>query len=222
MEPVHVKSVNNFQNALLVSSWKISLNCLLISISGNGTWTELEEVRQDGKTSFYFFIFFVNRFQVCFVQSFTTIIIKCKASFSCHSSSSHYSTQGFVLISFHFIFYFLKNKILYNFTCDLLLSLWISELKCGQACGKNMTKNSQVNGSLRENISVFWSHLLALISRRNVGMRGHLRKEIILLKYQYFRFRTKTGAHFELLNWLEKSKRLLMLEDYDIVHFAIC
>ena len=31
-------------------------------------------------------------------------------------------------------------------------------------------------------------------------MRGHLRKEIILLKYQYFRFMTKTGAHFELLN----------------------
>ena len=63
-----------------------------------------------------------------------------------------------------------------------------------------MTKNSQANGSLRENISVFLLHLLDLISRRNVGMRGHLRKEIVLLKYQYFRFRTKTGAHFELLN----------------------
>ena len=216
MDPVHVKSINNFQNALLVSSWKISLNCLLISISRNSTWTELGEGRWDGKTSLYFF--FVKRFQVCFVQCFTIIIIECKVSFSCHSSSSHYSTQGFVLISFHF---FLKNKILYNFTCDLLLSLQISELKCGQKCGKNMTKNSQVNGSLRENISVFWSHLLALISRRNVGMRGHLRKEIILIKYQYFRFRTKTGAHFELLNWLEKSTRLLMLEDYDIVHFTI-
>ena len=71
---------------------------------------------------FNFFLcvfFFVNRF----------IIIKCKASFSCHSSSSHYSTQGFVLISFNFIFSFLKNKILFNFTCDLLLSLRISELK---------------------------------------------------------------------------------------------
>ena len=54
-------------------------------------------------------------------------------------SSSHYSTQGFILISFHFIFSFLKNKknkILCNFTCDLLLSLWISDLKCRQACGK--------------------------------------------------------------------------------------
>ena len=49
---------------------KISLNCLLIYISGNGTWTELEEGRQDGKTSFYFFIFFVNRFQVCFCTVF--------------------------------------------------------------------------------------------------------------------------------------------------------
>ena len=157
-----------------------------------------------GRLVFIFLFFFVNRF-VCFVQCFTIIIIICKASFSCHSSSSHYSTQGFVLISFHFIFSFLKNKIFCNLTCDLLLSLRISELKCRQACRKNMTKNSQANGSLRENVSVFWSHLLALISRRNVGMRGHLRKEIILLKYQYFRFSAKTGAHFELLNWLEKS-----------------
>ena len=129
MEPVHVKSVNKSQNVLLVSSWKISLNCLLISISGNDTWTDLEEGWWNGKTSFYFLFFFVNRF-VCFVQCFTIIIIKCKASFSCHSSSSHYSTQGFVLISFHFIFSFLKNKILYNFTCDLLLSLQLSDLKC--------------------------------------------------------------------------------------------
>ena len=63
---------------------------------------------------------------------------------------------------------------------------------------KSSTKNSQANGSLRENVSVFWSHLLALMSRRNIGMRGHLRKGIILLTYQYFRFRIKTGAHFEL------------------------
>ena len=91
---------------------------------------------------------------VFFVQRFTIIIIKCKASFSCQSSSFHYSTQGFILISFHFILSFLKNKILCNFTCDLLLSLQISDLKCGQVCGKNMAKNSQVNGSLRENVSV--------------------------------------------------------------------
>ena len=53
-------------------------------------------------------------------------------------------------VSFHFFFFKKINKILSSFTCDLLLSLWISDLKCGQA------KNSRVNdGSLRENISVF-------------------------------------------------------------------
>ena len=46
------------QNAVLVSR-KFSLNCLLISISGKSTWIELDEGRQAGKkTSFYFFIFF--------------------------------------------------------------------------------------------------------------------------------------------------------------------
>ena len=54
------------------------------------------------------------------------------------------------LVSFHF-FFFNKKKIyiLSSFTCDLLLSLRISDLKCGQA------KNSKANGSLRENVSVF-------------------------------------------------------------------
>ena len=110
----------------------------------------------------FFWTFYLNHLSPLwgyfFVQCFTIIIIKCKASFSCHSSSSHYSTQGFILISFHFIFSFLKNKknkILCNFTCDLLLCLQISDLKCGQAYRKNMTKNSQANGSLRENISIF-------------------------------------------------------------------
>ena len=28
------------------------------------------------------------------------------------------------------------------------------------------------------------------------------KERIVLLKYQYFRFRTKSGAHFELLNWI--------------------
>ena len=54
------------------------------------------------------------------------------------------------LISFHFFFFKKIKKILFSFTCDLLLSLQISDLKCGQA------KNSRANdGSLRENISVF-------------------------------------------------------------------
>ena len=46
------------QNMLLVSSWNIALNLLLISISGNGTWIQLEDGRLDGKISFYLFIFF--------------------------------------------------------------------------------------------------------------------------------------------------------------------
>ena len=98
-----------------------------------------------GRRLVFIFLFFLKI--DCTV--FTIIIIKCKASFSCHSSAFHYSTQGFVLISFHFIFSFLKNKILCNFTCDLLFCLRISDLKCGKA------KNSQANGSLRENVSVF-------------------------------------------------------------------
>ena len=192
----------------------------MIFISGNVTWTGSEGDRWDGKKIevFIFLFFFVNRFVDCFFCTvFTIFIIKCKASFSCHSSSSHYSTQGFVLISFYFIFSFLiknkNNKILCNFTSDLVLCLRISDLKCGQKTPKRM-------GPWEKTFPFFWSHLLAIISR-NVGTKGHLRKEIILLKYQVFRFGTKSGGQFELLNWLEKSTRLLMLEDYDIVHFTI-
>ena len=64
----------------------------------------------------FFLFFFVNRFvDFFFCTVFTIFIIKCKALFSCHSSSYHYSTQGFVLISFHFIFSFLitNKKIKY-------------------------------------------------------------------------------------------------------------
>ena len=133
---------------------------------------------------------------VFFCTVFTIIIIKCKASFSCHSSSYHYSTQGFILNSFHFIFSFLKNKKnkkLCNFTCDLLFCLRISDLKCRQA------KNSQANGSLRENVSVF---LIApsCYNKQKCRYEGHLRKEIVLLKYQVFRFGIKSGGQFELLN----------------------
>ena len=126
------------------------------------------------------------------------------------------------LVSFHFFFFNKKKKkkIMQFHICpsvvftDIRLKMW--------------TKNSQANRSLRENVSVFLSHLLAIISR-NVGTKGHLKKEIILLKYQFFRFMTKSGGQFELLNWLEKSTRLLelklklelKLEDYDIVHFTI-
>ena len=54
------KLLSAVQN-LRMQSWlvveKFSFNCLLISISGNGTWTELEEGWRDGKkTSFWFFL----------------------------------------------------------------------------------------------------------------------------------------------------------------------
>ena len=170
------------------------------------------------RLKFLFFYFFCKYIWLLFfLQCFTIIIIKCKALFSCHSSSSHYSTQGFVLISFHFIFSFLiknkKNKILCNFRSDLLFCLRISDLKCRQKTPKWM-------GPWEKMFPFIWLHLLAIISR-NVGTKGHLRKEIVLLKYQVFRFGTKSGGQFELLNWLEKSTRLLMLEDYDLVHFLI-
>ena len=44
------------------------------------------------------------------------------------------------------------------------------------------------------------SHLLALISSRNVGMRGHSRKGIILLEHQCVGFGIKAGTQFEILN----------------------
>ena len=111
------------------------------------------------------------------------------------------------LVSFHFFFFnkkFKKNKILCNFTSDLLLCLRISDLKCGPKTPKQI-------GPWEKTFPFFLSHLLTIISR-NVGTKGHLRKEIILLKYQVFRFGTKSGGQFELLNWLEKSTRLFEVE----------
>ena len=73
---------------MVLVSRKFSLNCLLISISGNFTWTRSEEDRQDGKMIeiFIFLFFFVNRFGCCF---FFTV-------FNHH----HYQIQGFVFMSF--------------------------------------------------------------------------------------------------------------------------
>ena len=140
---------------------------------------------------------------VFFCTVFTIFIIKCKALFSCHSSSSHYSTQGFVLISFHFIFSFLiknkKKKILCNFTSDLVLCLRISDLKCGQKTPKRM-------GPWEKTFPFFWSHLLAIISR-NVGTKGHLRKEIVLLKYQVFQIWDKKWWPVWTLKFIGKKHK---------------
>ena len=32
-------------------------------------------------------------------------------------------------------------------------------------------------------------------------MKGHLRKEIVFLKYEFFRFRPKIGGQVELIGW---------------------
>ena len=95
-----------------------------------------------------FLFFYVNR-----LYSFLPLSLL-NAWLRFHVIHPHIIIQHKVSFSSHFIsfFSFLKNKInkiLCNFTCDLLLCLRISDLKCGQA------KNSQANGSLTENISVF-------------------------------------------------------------------
>ena len=41
----------------------------------------------------------------------------------------------------------------------------------------------------------------------------------MLLKYQFFRFMTKSGGQFELFKLILKLE--LKSEDYDIVHFTI-
>ena len=93
---------------------------------------------------------------------------------------------------------------------------------------KMRTKNSQANGSLRENVSIFFI-APSCYNKQKCRYERTFKENIVLLKYQVFRFGTKSGGQFELLNWLEKSTRLLKLklklelklEDYDIVHFTI-
>ena len=96
-----------------MQSWsvveKFSLNCLLISISGNGTWKELEGGRQDGKKNevFIFKILFVNRLYSFLPSS----LLNARLHF--HVIHPHLIIQHKVLFSSHFISSFLKNKIKY-------------------------------------------------------------------------------------------------------------
>ena len=43
-------------------------------------------------------------------------------------------------------------------------------------------------------------------------MIGHLRKEIVLLKYQFFRFMTKSGGQFETLKLIGEKHRAFQVE----------
>ena len=104
------------------------------------------------RLKFLFFIFFfVNRFVDCFFLYSVLPSSLLNARLCFHVIHPHLIIQHKVSFSSRFIsfFLFLKNKILCNLTCDLLFCLWISDLKCRQA------KNSQVNGSFRENVSIF-------------------------------------------------------------------
>ena len=61
------------------------------------TWTIMMTQKELCIKPYGFLVFML----IVYVQFFTIIIIKCKVSFSSDSSSSHYSMQGFVFISFH-------------------------------------------------------------------------------------------------------------------------
>ena len=70
--------------------------------------------------------FFVNRF-LFFCSFLPSLLLNARLCF--HVIHPDLIIQHKVLFSSHFIFSFLKNKILYNFTCDLLFSFQILELK---------------------------------------------------------------------------------------------
>ena len=101
-----------------------------------------------GRLVFIFFCkwivqFFVNRFVDCFffVQFLPSSLLNARLRF--HVIHPHIIIQHKVSFSSRFIsfFLFLKNKInkiLCNFTCDLLLCLRISDLKCRQKTPKRM------------------------------------------------------------------------------------
>ena len=92
---------------LRMRSWsvvkKFSLNCLLISISGSGTWIELEGGRWDEKKNevFIFKIFFVNRLYSFLPSS----LLNARLCF--HVIHPHLIIQHKVLFSSRFISFFL-------------------------------------------------------------------------------------------------------------------
>ena len=79
----------------------------------------------------------------------------------------------------------------------MLPSVVFTDIRLKMQTGKRLPSEWVLE---RKHFRFFNRTFLLLISRRNVGTRGHLRKEIVLLKYQFFRFRTKSGGQFELLN----------------------
>ena len=84
---------------------KFSLNCLLISISGNGTWIELEGGWWDRKKNevFIFLVFFVNSFFLYSVLPSSLL----NARLRFHVIHPHLIIQHKVSFASHFISFFL-------------------------------------------------------------------------------------------------------------------
>ena len=88
---------------------KFSLNCLLISISGNGTWIELEVGQWDRK-KIEVFIFFVNKFVFCFFLYSVLPSSLLNARLHFHVIHPHLIIQHKVLFSSRFISFFFFKK----------------------------------------------------------------------------------------------------------------
>ena len=135
-----VESVSKFQNMLLVSSWIIVLNFLLISISLSGIWTSEEEAGQVGWIGiafiYLFYFFFVNSFCTVFLLS---SLLNIRLHF--HVTHAHLITQHKVSFSCHFIsfYFFFKNFFLHFYMWPPVLFA-DTRIKCGQEYGKNSTK----------------------------------------------------------------------------------
>ena len=93
---------------MVLVSRKFSLNCLLISISGNVTWTRSKEDRWDGKKIevFIFLFFFINRFDCCFFYSVLPSSLS-NARLRFHVIHPHLIIQHKVSFSSRFISFFL-------------------------------------------------------------------------------------------------------------------
>ena len=93
-------------------SWVVHFLNYFISISERDVGTERQEAERVGKLKFFFckylYIVFIIFVFCKYLYIVFIIIIKCKVLFSSHSSSSHYSMQGFIFIPFHFFCFFCK------------------------------------------------------------------------------------------------------------------
>ena len=92
-----------------MQSWsvveKFSLNCLLISISGNGTWIELEGGRWDGKKNEVFIFCFFCKFFFFLYSVLPSALLNARLRF--HVIHPHLIIQHKVSFTSHFISFFL-------------------------------------------------------------------------------------------------------------------